>query len=83
MTLTTEGEGSCQAATAREATGQARESLRMIRDRYEAGLVPASELLRAAEAVLQAESLRIAALTDTYVSAAAVTRAAGTEWIQP
>jgi outer membrane protein TolC len=70
-------------ATAREATGQARESLRMIRDRYEAGLVPASELLRAAEAVLQAESLRIAALTDTYVSAAAVTRAAGTEWIQP
>jgi outer membrane protein TolC len=70
-------------ATARQATDQARESHRMIRDRYEAGLVPASELLRAAEAVLEAESLRIAALTDTYVSAAAVTRAAGTEWIQP
>lgn len=70
-------------ATARQATDQARESHRMIRDRYEAGLVPASELLRAAEAVLQAESLRIGALTDTYVSAAAVTRAAGTEWIQP
>jgi outer membrane protein TolC len=55
----------------------------MIRDRYEAGLVPASELLRAAEAVLQAEFLRIAALTDIYVSAAAITRAAGTEWIRP
>jgi outer membrane protein TolC len=68
---------------ARQATDQARESHRMIRDRYEAGLAPASELLGASEAVLQAESLRIAALTGTYVSAAAVTRAAGTEWIRP
>jgi outer membrane protein TolC len=67
-------------AAARQATEQAKESHRMIRDRYEAGLVPASELLRAAEAVLQAEFLRIAALTDTYVTAAAVTRAAGAEW---
>jgi outer membrane protein len=70
------------AALARERTGrqmveQARESQRIIRDRYEAGLAPASEMLRAAELVAQAEAARIAAAIDVHVAAAALDRAAG------
>jgi outer membrane protein len=71
-----------EAALARERTGrrmveQARESQRIIRDRYEAGLAPASELLRAAELVAQAEAARIAAAINVHVAAAALERAAG------
>lgn len=70
------------AARARERTGQrmveqARESQRIIRDRYESGLAPASELLRAAELVAQAEAARIAAAIDVHVALAALERAAG------
>ncbi|HSC26621.1 MAG TPA: TolC family protein [Vicinamibacterales bacterium] len=64
-------------AAARRMVDQARESQRMIRDRYEAGLTPASELLRAAEAVVQADSTRTAAVVDVLVSLAALDRAAG------
>lgn len=70
------------AAYAREAAShrmveQARESQRMIRDRYEAGLVPASELLRADNAVLEAEAARIGAIVDAQVGEAALERALG------
>jgi outer membrane protein len=70
------------AALARERTGrqmveQARESQRIIRDRYDAGLAPASEMLRAAELVAQAETARIAAAIDVHLAAAALDRAAG------
>jgi outer membrane protein len=71
-----------QSAIAREAVGhaaaaQARESQRMIRDRYEAGLATVSDVLRAADAVLDAEAHRTAALVDVLVSRSALERALG------
>jgi outer membrane protein TolC len=70
------------AAVAREAVGraavlQARESQRIIRDRYEAGLVGVTDLLRAASALLDAETLRIASVVDVFVCRAALDRATG------
>ena len=71
-----------RSAVAREATGrriveQAHESQRIVRDRYEAGLASASDVLRAAELVAQAESARTSAVIDVHVTAAALDRAAG------
>jgi len=71
-----------EAARAREAVGraaveQARESQRIIRDRYDAGMAPASDLLGANTAVLDAETLRTSTLVDLLVSAAALDRAVG------
>lgn len=71
-----------EAARAREIAGrkaidQARESQRIIRDRYDAGLAPASELLRASLSLSDAEALRVSALVDVVVSAAALDRAIG------
>lgn len=63
---------------ARAMVDQASESRRIIRERYEAGLAPASDLTRANELVLRAEATHIAALVDVHVTAAAVDRAAGT-----
>jgi outer membrane protein TolC len=70
------------AALAREAVGraavlQARESQRIIRDRYEAGLAGVNDVLRAANALLDAETLRIASIVDVMVGQAALDRAAG------
>ena len=64
-------------ATGRRVVEQARESQRIIRDRYEAGLAPASDVLRAAELVAQAESSRTSAVIDVHVTAAAIDRAVG------
>jgi outer membrane protein len=66
----------------RAAVVQARESQRMIRDRYEAGIAPATEAIRAATAVLDAEAQRISALVDLIVAEAALQRATGHE-VQP
>jgi outer membrane protein len=71
-----------QVAVARETTSrqmveQAHESQRIIRDRYEEGLAPATDLLRAAELLSQAEAARIAASIDINVTAAALERAVG------
>jgi outer membrane protein TolC len=71
-----------QSAAAREQASrqgitQARESQRIIRDRYEAGLAPASELLRAAGLLRQAEADRIAATVDLHVAIAALEYASG------
>jgi outer membrane protein TolC len=71
-----------QSAVARETVGrrsvdQARESQRIIRDRYEAGLAQAVDVLRAAELVAQAEAARTAAVMDVQVASAALDRAAG------
>jgi outer membrane protein len=63
----------------RAAVAEARESQRMIRDRYEAGLAPATDVIRADTAVLEAEAQRINALVDVMVGEAAVLRAAGQE----
>jgi outer membrane protein TolC len=71
-----------RSAIAREAAGrrtveQAHESQRIIRDRYDAGLASAGDVLRAAELVAQAESARTSAVIDVHVTAAALDRAAG------
>jgi outer membrane protein TolC len=70
------------AAQARATAGmaaltQARESQRIIRDRYEAGLTSVTDMLRAAEAVLDAESRATAADMDAILEAIALDRAVG------
>jgi len=74
--------GRLDAARAREAVGhaalaQARESRRIIRDRYEAGLADAVSLLRAAEAVVQAETQQTEAAVAVLTETAALERALG------
>jgi len=56
---------------------QARESQRIIRDRYENGLADVTELLRAAQAVFQTEALDIGARVDVLVQSATLQRALG------
>jgi outer membrane protein len=70
------------AARAREEAGraalmQARESQRIIRDRYEGGLATVTDVLRAAEAALEAESRATTAETDAILQAVALDRALG------
>ena len=70
------------AALAREAVGraavlQARESQRIIRDRSESGLAGVTDVLRAATALLDAETLRISSIVDVMVGRAALDRAVG------
>ena len=64
-------------AVGRAAADQARESRRIIRDRYESGLTDAAMLLRSAEAVQQAEAQQIAARVDVITATAALQRAIG------
>ena len=59
------------------AVSQARESQRILRDRYEAGLVGVGDMLRAAQAVLDAELEHTAAQVDVITAAAALDRAVG------
>jgi outer membrane protein TolC len=71
-----------EAALAREAAGraalaQARESHRIVRDRYESGLASVTDLLRAAEALLEAESRATTAETDAMLGAVLLDRAVG------
>jgi outer membrane protein TolC len=71
-----------ESARARQTVGratvtQARESERIIRNRFDAGVASASDLLRASSAVLDAESQRINALVDAVVSGAMLDRAVG------
>jgi outer membrane protein TolC len=71
-----------EAAQARETVGkaalaQARESQRIIRDRYEAGLATVTDVLRAAESVLQAESEASAARVRVLLQALELDRAVG------
>ena len=70
------------AARAREDTGratltQARESQRIIRDRYEGGLATVTDVLRAAEATLNAESRATTAEMDVILQTVALDRALG------
>lgn len=71
-----------QSARARQRVGQAavdqaRESLRIIRDRFDAGLAPVNDVLRASTALLDAETGRITALADLVTARAALDRAVG------
>jgi outer membrane protein TolC len=71
-----------EAARARQKVGfaaveQARESQRIIRDRFEAGIAGLEEVLRASTAVLDADARRTDALVDGLVSQAMLDRAVG------
>jgi outer membrane protein TolC len=61
----------------RAALAQARESQRIIRDRYESGLATVTDVLRAAEATLAAESRATAAEMDVILQTVALDRALG------
>jgi outer membrane protein TolC len=67
-----------RAAAARDSVAQAKESLRIIQNRYDAGLVTITELLRAETAELEARTGYLAALHDWQVARAGLERAAGT-----
>ena len=64
-------------AVGRDAVAQALESRLIIRDRYEAGLTDVASLLRATEAVVQAEAQQVAAQVGVLTEAAALERAVG------
>lgn len=66
-----------QADAGRVALTQARESQRIIRDRYENGLATVTDVLRAAEAVLDAESRATTADMDEILQTVALDRAVG------
>ena len=61
----------------RAALAQARESQRIIRDRYDSGLATVTDVLRAAEAALDAESRATAAEMDVILQTVALDRALG------
>jgi outer membrane protein TolC len=60
-----------------DALTQARESQRIVRDRYDSGLATIGDVLRAAGAVLDAESRATAAQMNVIIEAVALDRAAG------
>ena len=62
---------------ARTARAQARESQRIIRDRYDAGLVTVNDVLRAATAVVDSDLQYTSAIVDVFVNRALVDRARG------
>jgi outer membrane protein len=64
-------------AVGRAAADQARESRRIIRDRYESGLTDAAMLLRSADAVLQADAQQIAARVSVLTATTTLQRAIG------
>jgi outer membrane protein TolC len=71
-----------EAARARYAVGratveQAHESQRIIRDRFEAGIAPVNDVLRASTATLDAEASSVSALADSMVAGAMLRRALG------
>jgi outer membrane protein len=71
-----------ESARAREIVGraavdQARESQRIVRDRFAAGIAPVTDVLRASASVLDAEASSISALTDEIVANALLHRALG------
>ena len=66
-----------RAAAAHDAADQAKESLRIIQNRYETGLTTVTELLRAQTARLDATTGYLAALQDWHVAQAQLERAAG------
>jgi outer membrane protein TolC len=66
-----------RAAVARAAVEQARESQRIIRDRFDAGVAPVNDVLRASTAMLESEANMTSAVVDMMVADAMVRRAVG------
>jgi outer membrane protein TolC len=64
-------------AVGRAAADQARESRRIMRDRYESGLTDAAMLLRSADAVQQADTQQVAARVNVLTATATLQRAIG------
>lgn len=64
-------------AVSRAAVVQARESHRIVRDRYEGGLADVAALLRAVDTMQQADARHAAARVDNTVAAATLARALG------
>jgi outer membrane protein TolC len=64
-------------AVGRAAADRARESRRIIRDRYESGLTDAAMLLRSADAVQQADAQQITARVSVLTATATLQRAIG------
>jgi outer membrane protein TolC len=64
-------------AAGRAAAAAARESQRIVRDRYEGGLADIVSLLRASEAVMHAEQAQVAAEVGLVVAAAELNRTLG------
>jgi outer membrane protein len=64
-------------AVGRAAADQARESRRIIRDRYESGLTDLAMLLRSADAVQQADTQQVAARVNVLTATANLQRAIG------
>jgi outer membrane protein len=67
-----------RAAAARDSAEQAKESLRIIQNRYETGLTTITELLRAQAAQLDARTAYLSAVFDWHTSLAELELAAGT-----
>lgn len=67
-----------RAAAARDSAEQAQESLRILQNRYQAGLTTITELLRAQSAQLDARTAYLSAVHDWRVAEAELDRAAGT-----
>jgi outer membrane protein TolC len=70
-------EARARLAAGRAAVEEARESHRIIRDRFEAGVAGVNDVLRASTAVLDAETNRTSALVDAIVNQAMLDRALG------
>jgi outer membrane protein TolC len=66
-----------RAAAASGASEQAKESLRIVQNRYDAGLTTVTELLRAQTAQLDATTVYLSAIQDWQVARAQLERAAG------
>jgi outer membrane protein len=64
-------------AVGRAATDRARESRRIVRDRYESGLADAAMLLRSADEVQQADAQQIGARVNVLTATATLLRAIG------
>jgi outer membrane protein TolC len=62
---------------AQESVLQSRESQRIVRDRFDAGVASTADVLHVAAAVLDADVRRISAIVDAMVSRAALDRAVG------
>ena len=56
---------------------QARESERIVRDRFDAGLATTGDVLRASTAAYDAEQRRVAALADVIIRRAELGRSVG------
>ena len=70
-------DASAREEAGRDTAAQARESQRIVRDRYDGGLADVVALLRAAEAVEEADARRTAAQVDLVLANAMLDRALG------